>query len=34
MNHDELKNGFAHEITRTVSEMVDIPVILRVEQAP
>ncbi|HON53611.1 MAG TPA: imidazole glycerol phosphate synthase subunit HisF [Bacteroidales bacterium] len=27
MNHDGTKNGFAHEITRTVSEMVDIPVI-------
>jgi len=27
MNHDGTKNGFANEITRTVSQMVDIPVI-------
>ena len=27
MNHDGTKNGFANEITRIVSEMVDIPVI-------
>lgn len=27
MNHDGTKNGFANDITRTVSEMVDIPVI-------
>lgn len=27
MNHDGTKNGFANEITRTISEMVDIPVI-------
>lgn len=27
MNHDGTKNGFANEITRCVSEMVDIPVI-------
>ena len=27
MNHDGTKNGFANEITRTISEMVDIPII-------
>ncbi|HOS84934.1 MAG TPA: imidazole glycerol phosphate synthase subunit HisF [Bacteroidales bacterium] len=27
MNHDGTKNGFANEITQTVSQMVDIPVI-------
>jgi len=27
MNHDGTKNGFANDITRTVSQMVDIPVI-------
>lgn len=27
MNHDGTKNGFALDITRTISEMVDIPII-------
>ena len=27
MNHDGTKNGFANDITRTISQMVDIPII-------